>query len=499
MSTAPGIATDVETVDDKPRNIILEQAVLTLDDDTLHGSVSCPRRSRVWLKIDFLVLPVVTMIYLLACLDLANIGNARIAGLQQKLGISDAQFSIAMTVALIPPIALNIPSNYLMIIVGPHIFLPVILILLGLSSALQGVVTTYPAFIACRFFTGLFSGALLPGLSIYLACYYPRRMLQVRMAIMFTAIPCATCTSGLIAAGIIHMDGVGHIPGYGWLFLLDGIACIIFGLACIWVMPKGPTRISLLNEAEKLYVTHVLVEDDVATETNNLSPFWYEMRRVLAQPHVLVMALAGFFADVTTVGLGYFLPSIIAGMGFEGSKAQLMSVPPFILGAIVSLLVALVSDRYGHRGVTTSICAAISSAGFAIYIASDQTSLRYMSLFLAVPGSLCAWPALATWLVNNTAPIVRRTTAIAFSGTITQFGGILSVWLYGTISAPPDYTSATVTLLAFQIGVVICAMLCFVYLGSENRRKKLAREAYGERPPHEVPVSNESIWFEYVM
>ena len=135
--------------------------------------------------------------------------------------------------------------------------------------------------------------------------------------------------------------------------------------------------------------------------------------------------------------------------------------------------------------------------------ASDRTLVRYIALTLAVSGSSSIWPALSAWLTNNTAPFARRTSAIAFSGIITRFGSILSMWLYGPISAPPTYASATITLLAFQAVLIVCTMFCLAYLVAENRRKKVAREAYilrhGERPPRATPVSNESIWFEYVL
>ena len=84
-----------------------------------------------------------------------------------------------------------------------------------------------------------------------------------------------------------------------------------------------------------------------------------------------------------------------------------------------------------------------------------------------------------------------------------QFGAILSSWLYGPISPPPAYTSATIALLAFQVSITLCAMSTLAYFVIQNRRKKVAREEYmlrhGERPPQETSVSNESIWFEYVM
>ncbi|KAI0717497.1 MFS general substrate transporter [Cerioporus squamosus] len=503
MATASRPHTDIEIIDDKVTASIFEQVVVPADDCAIDLPESSVRSRRVWLKMDLLVLPIVTVLNFIACLDLANIGNARIAGLQQTLGISDEQFSIAMTVSAISPVVIQIPLSYLMIVVGPHIFLPITMALLGVSSGLQGVVETYPAFLVCRCFTGLLQ-ASLPGFTIYLSCFYTRRMLQLRISVMLLAATFAPSMSGLLAAGIVRMDGLLHRPGYAWLFLLEGVAAVVIGLIGLLIMPKNPSSVFLLKEQEKKVVARALVDDNVDTEKSEHDRLWYEVRRTLVQPHVLLSALAVFLTGTRMFDIdSSFLPSIVAGLGYEGSKAQLMVVPPFAVGAMFSFLASFISDRYGCRGPTTAICAAVATVGFTIYLASGQNSIRYFSLFLAVAGSFSALPSLSAWLSNNTAPLVRRTTAFAICAMSSHFGSILSVWLYGTLSDPPGYTAATITLLAFQVGIILCATLTLAYLKAENRRKQLAREAHirehGERPPHGVPVPNESIWFEYVM
>lgn len=48
--------------------------------------------------IDFRLLPVLTLLYLLAFIDRGNIGNARIAGMNDDLNLSQTQYNIALTV-----------------------------------------------------------------------------------------------------------------------------------------------------------------------------------------------------------------------------------------------------------------------------------------------------------------------------------------------------------------------------------------------------------------
>ena len=70
------------------------------------------------------------------------------------------------------------------------------------------------------------------------------------------------------------------------------------------------------------------------------------------------------------------------------------------------------------------------------------------------------------------------------------------------LSSAPRYRTATATLVAFQVGVLACAVCVRIYLARENRRKvreRLQAGSMGAYKGHAGEISNENIWFEYVM
>jgi hypothetical protein len=87
---------------------------------------------------------------------------------------------------------------------------------------------------------------------------------------------------------------------------------------------------------------------------------------------------------------------------------------------------------------------------------SDSVHARYGSLFLFIPG---AASILATWHANNIAPQCRSRTGIAIIITTTNAGGILAVWLLGSLSPAPEYTKAAITFVVFAAGLLICALV----------------------------------------
>jgi MFS family permease len=145
----------------------------------------------VWRKLDIWILPLCTAFFLLSAVDRTNIANARVAGLQTSLGISNYQFTVALTLTLY--VVTQFPATLLFKYVGPNLMIPAMAISWGLVCAAQGFVHNYSGLLACRIFLGLVEGGLPPGIILYLSFFYPRKWLQIRCA----RTPCSTMLSDI--------------------------------------------------------------------------------------------------------------------------------------------------------------------------------------------------------------------------------------------------------------------------------------------------------------
>lgn len=116
-------------------------------------------------KIDLRVIPVLSVLYLLAFLDRTNVANAAIFGLQKDLGLSATQYSTALTVFFPPYILFEVPSNVLLKKFKAHVWLSGCMFMFGLVTVCQGLVQGYGGLITTRFFLGLFEAGMFPGRS----------------------------------------------------------------------------------------------------------------------------------------------------------------------------------------------------------------------------------------------------------------------------------------------------------------------------------------------
>lgn len=91
--------------------------------------------------------------------------------------------------------------------------------LIGLFTICQGLVKSYNALLAMRFFVGLFEGTLTPGTVYLLAAYYPRFQLQWRINVLMVSTALASAFGGLLAFAIAGMSGTGGYSGWRWYCL----------------------------------------------------------------------------------------------------------------------------------------------------------------------------------------------------------------------------------------------------------------------------------------
>ena len=456
-----------------------------------------PHLEKVWRKIDLYVLPVVAMFYLLSFLDRTNLGNARVAGLQKDLKMTNKQYSIALTVTYVPYIFAELPSNLLLKAVGPNRLLPTLLTLWGVVTTAQGAVKSYEGLLACRFFLGLAEGGVFPGLVLYLSFFYPRQKLNWRIAGFFSTASISGAFSGILAYGIIQMNGIRGLHGWAWIFILEGLFTVVFGLCTYFILPRAPESCGFLNEEEKAYVLRELRETGATGKDEASDKFsWIEVGRAFMLPQVQLLAIIFFFDGALVYGLAYFTPSIVQGLGYTAARAQLFSVPPFAAACAVSLISAYISDRYRCRGLVTIFCGVLCTAGFAMYLGSKSLDVKYGSLFLSITGAYCAAPALSTWSANNAAPHTRRATAIAIGFIMTNSGGILVTWLFGSLSPAPLYTKACITMLVFSVGMILFTALNIWYLSWQNKKKAVLRESMS-REDEKPGLGDKSAWFIY--
>jgi predicted MFS family arabinose efflux permease len=266
------------------------------------------------------------------------------------------------------------------------------------------------------------------------------------------------------------MDGLRNLRGWQWIFLLEGLFTVCFGIISFFLLPNGPDTVITFTPRHahhcvaRLRLDQNLLEDEKVTVKGVVS--------VLADLHVWVACLTLFCSGCCLFGLAYFSPSIVQALGYDNTKTQLMTVPPYVCAFAVTMVCAFCADRYQQRGLCAFLTFGIALIGAALAINGRGTGMRYGALVLLVTGIFSCAPCLISWVPNNTAGHVRQATAVAMAFIATSAGGIVSTWIYPQSSAPYYRMGIIVNLSLIASGMIL-VVAQIILLKWLNRRKSI--------------------------
>ncbi|KAF8481298.1 MFS general substrate transporter [Russula ochroleuca] len=383
-------------------------------------------------KIDFRLLPWLTLLYLMNYLDRGSIGNARLYNMQRSLHITDKQYLVALTAFFFPYALLEVPSNLALKYLRPPRWLPFIVFVWGIAMTCHGFAHNYGDLIGLRCLLGLAEAGLYPGIVFYLSCWYKRSELGSRIAVFFSAATIAGAFSGLLAAAIHNMDGIGGRPGWAWIFILEGLFTILVACASPWVLQDFPESARFLTEAERVYIIRDLKEDmrfSADEEKFELKYLWQCLTDW--KTYVTFGIYMGGGGPVFAFSL--FTPTIINELGFKATAANLLSVPVYAWACLITFAIATLGDRLGHRGYRGYINLALFGLAFVAYtilIVSRSAALSYFAIYLAASSLYPIIPNNSAWVASNLEGSYKRGAGLAMAISFGNLNGAVTANVY---------------------------------------------------------------------
>ncbi|KAM0468802.1 hypothetical protein ACHAP7_010486 [Fusarium lateritium] len=242
LHSKPGsldIKRDVEYEENAPvRDEVLERYEL-IRDKTPEERVAIEKA--LVRKLDWKFLPMVTAMLLMNYLDRINVSNARLAGMQEDLHMTDTIWSLGISMFYVGYIISQIPANVIIAKGRPRILLPACMLAWSCVTIYMPAVSSGWGFCLCRFIIGLVEGPFVPVVSLMTSSWYTKHESPLRMGIWHAGNTISQALSDLLAAGILtNMEGVADLRAWKWFLLLEGAVSILVALASFWFIPNFP-------------------------------------------------------------------------------------------------------------------------------------------------------------------------------------------------------------------------------------------------------------------
>ncbi|KAJ1990191.1 hypothetical protein H4R33_001799 [Dimargaris cristalligena] len=493
----------------------------------IHNSSEAPHdwsdmdSARILRKIDWRLLPILTLAYVLSFLDRANIGNSKLMHLEADLNLSQAEYSWSLSILFISYVLLEIPSNLMLKRMRPSHWLGFITICWGILASCMAANSSAASILIIRFLLGAAEAGFVPGVLYFLTYWYRPTEIAIRMAIFLSAITLAGALGGILAFAIGHMEGVGGLAAWRWLFLLEGIPTLIMGVCLALFLPDGPTQVKWLSPSEQAF-WHARIEDCETDEekendiidVHQLSPPPVEPTTALAPDHyyytssdppaaknaanarpspptsdIAAAPRLSNWAAIVAVFLNYrchlhalihictvipsysvqfLLSTVIKELGFDSLSAQLLTVPAHFCGAVFMISMAYHSDRVKERGFHITFAAGLGALGFLLVTFVSGRIAKYLMLLIVGMG-VNGFLALNTaWVSGNVVEKTQRGVAMAFVVSFGNIGGLAAGQMYRNSEAPQYMTSHLVN-TACLLTVATLSMVLKFLLRRENR------------------------------
>ncbi|CAK5281322.1 unnamed protein product [Mycena citricolor] len=451
---------------------------------------------RVLRKLDWHLLPFVSLLYLLSFLDRANIGNARVAGMATDAHLTGLRYNTVAAVFFLPYAFAEIPSNILLKLIRPSRWIPSIMLAWGLVMTLMCLCKTYEDLIAARVFLGLTEAGLFPGVTFYLSLWYRKRDVAARIAIFFSAATIAGAFGGILAYLIEKMEGIGGLHGWQWIFCLEGLATVLVALTSYFTMYDYPETATFLTDEERVVVIRMLREDSQAMATHFAFKFvWQALRDWRSWCQLGIYW--GIAIPVYAIAL--FTPTIVNELGFTAAEAQLLTIPVFVAGCFATIAVGILSDRYNLRGPFVVGGAFVSLVGYIVLYTQRAPGAAYAGAVLAAVG---IYPTVAVdlaWAGSMAGGDVRRGVVIAMIIGLGNLGGICSSYIYIT---PPYFHIGHGTMMGWlSLTIILSCVAMWDYNRTNKKRDEYCkREGIDESRRDEFrDMGSESPLFRYTI
>lgn len=298
-------------------------------------------------KVAWRILPLILVLYIVAYLDRANAGFAKLP-MKDALNFPEDVFGWGFGLFFVGYLLFEIPGALLVEHWSARKWFARILVTWGLCSMGMALVETPNQFYLARFLLGVAEAGFFPGVIVYFTHWFPRRDRARALAAMVLGVPISLAFGARLSAVLIEQNWFG-LAGWQWMFLVEGAPAVLLGVAVPFLLTDRPRQASWLTLAEREWLETTLEAERRETVEA------VSVRQVLRQPTVWLLALGIMAANTGGYALVFWLPTalkgILAATGQSAADADVLNwlAVVYACGLAGVWLSGWSSDRTGER------------------------------------------------------------------------------------------------------------------------------------------------------
>jgi MFS transporter, ACS family, tartrate transporter len=406
-------------------------------------------------KVSRRILPFFFALYIIAYLDRANVAFAKL-DMVAELGFSEEVFGFGAGVFFVGYFLLEIPGALIVERWSARLWLARILITWGLITVLTGFVKSASQFYVARFLLGLAEASFFPSLIVYMTHWFPLRDRARAMAGLISAVPVSFAVGAPLSALILRIDWLS-LPGWRWVFILEGLPAVIFGLITIFCLTDRPCQARWLSTEERNWLTTELERESQEKRARGHVTIW----KAFFQRNVVLLSLMLLLVVIASYGYLFWLPTNIQkASGYSAAKSTALSAIPFVLSVVAVRYMGKSSDRNRERRLHTAIPLLLAGVFLGMTTVAGQ-AFSVTMLWLSLTGMmLWAWAPSFWVLPTLTLSESAAAASIGLINSVGNLGGFFGPWTVGALLSRGHSYSLVISILCAAFVCAAALTLC---------------------------------------
>jgi ACS family tartrate transporter-like MFS transporter len=380
------------------------------------------------------LIPYLMFIYVLAYLDRANVGIAKLQ-MQKDLNFSDAVIGFGAGIFFLGYLLLDIPGSLIVERWSARKWIARIMVSWGLVAALMGFLGTpmfgsfglVTQFYGLRLLLGIAEAGFFPGVIVYISHWYRLEDRAGAKAYFMIAQPLSIALGVPVSRWILENIKWGGLAGWRWVFILEGLPPVLMGFVTLWYLTDRPVNAQWLPEDEKNWLTAELKEE----ESRKIAAGRVRWFDALRTPQTFLLIAIFFLTCTGNQALIFFLPSITENMKSLPVEVRTAAAGlPYACSAMGILLNGMWVHRTGQLRWHTALPMLCTGISLCLVVLSGNRIWLTMGLFcLAGFTSQAYLPAF--WTLPTA--LLGKSAAATAVGLIClgNLGGLAGPWLFG--------------------------------------------------------------------
>src|SRR5579864_4641948 len=402
------------------------------------------------------LLPFLFLLYVIAFLDRMNIGAAALQ-MPRDLGFSEGVVGMGAGIFFLGYFLLEIPGALIVERWSARRWIARIMISWGLVTALMAFIHTSRQFYVIRFLVGAAEAGFLPGVIVYLTHWFRYQDRAKAVAFFYAANPLSYVIGSPLAGLLLGLSWLG-MRGWRWLFIIEGIPAVVFGVVTIWYLTDWPHQAEWLPDEERSWITTELQREKEAKNRRRS----FRMSEALRHRDVILLTGSYFCAMTGSYGIAFWLPTILKRLsGKSDLKVTLLAALPYIAAFITQQVNGWHSDRTQERRWHAALPVFVCGIALALAVLSRANLALSVGWFVVAGGAFYGFQpvfwAVPTKFLSESA----AAASIGLINSVGNLGGFVGPMVMGYLaSRTHSFSAALLYLVAslFASGILMLAV-----------------------------------------